>query len=128
MKVLIAGSNGLDGYYALIDKALEFAKLDKAKIKTVAGIDNLVKVWAEKGFFKFKKFEAKWLDTTAPDAIVRTGKDGVPYNARAAFDRNKEVAKYANCLVAIYKAGDRNMEHLIECFEEAKKKVYVYEV
>lgn len=128
MKVLIAGSNGLDNYYKLIDKAIEFAKLDKTKFKTIACIDNLVKLWAENGFFKVKKFEAKWLDLDAEGAIIRTGKDGHEYNARAAFNRNNEVTKYANCLVVIYKRGDTAMEHLIECFEEAKKKVYVYEV
>lgn len=128
MKVLIVGSKDVEGYYKLIDKAIDYTKIDRKKIKTVACFDNLVMKWAENNFFKVRKFEANWLDTSVADAIIRVGKDGVEYNAKAGFLRNQSAAKYANILIAIYRNGDKGLEHLIEELKKLNKKVFIYEV
>jgi hypothetical protein len=128
MKVLIIGSPHLDNYYKLVDKAIEYAKnkIPQNKITRVGYFDNLVKKWAENNDLKTKEFLANWLDISVKDAIIRTGKDGSQYNARAGFDRNKIASEWANALIAIYKEEDRGLDNLIELMKD--KKVVVYEL
>jgi hypothetical protein len=131
MKVLIVGSPNLDNYYKLVEVAIIYAqpKIAKEKIKRIVCFDNLVKKWAEDNYFKIKKFDIDWLNLEAEGAIIRENSRG-EYNAAAGFQRNEAAAKYANALIAIYKDGDKSLEHLIELMQKMKpkKKVVVYEV
>lgn len=52
------------------------------------GADACGKAWAEARGKPAKPFPAHWRDLSHPDAVIRTRRDGVKYDAKAGHRRN----------------------------------------
>jgi len=136
MKLIIAGTRTLSDYNWVL-KAISYAEgcdpaLVRSEITEVVhgaarGIDTTAGIWAQNSGIAVKEFPAKWDDVKAPGAVVRTGKYG-PYNAKAGFDRNVEMAKYGTALLAVIQGGSKGTTHMIETAKQHGLQVWVYEV
>jgi len=130
MKCIIAGSRSINDY-SLIVKAINLSGWEK-QIKEVVcgdanGADYFGKMWAEKTGVKVKHFPADWKCLTAPGAVIKENKYG-KYNAAAGINRNVQMAKYADVLIAVIENNSRGTTHMIETMEKLGKPFYVYEV
>lgn len=90
------------------------------------GGDRLGEKWAKLNKIRVQEFPADWKDLTVPGAVIKTGKFG-PYNAKAGFDRNQDMADAAEALIALQPNGDSSGTQ--DMIERARKKgipVFVY--
>jgi len=55
------------------------------------GADWLCRQWAEANGIEVLTFEAQWKDITAPGAVIREDRIGLPYNANAGPARNQRM-------------------------------------
>lgn len=55
------------------------------------GADRLADRWACNHYYPIKEFAADWADTSHPGAVIRTSKNGVPYDVTAGFRRNQQM-------------------------------------
>lgn len=116
MKVIIAGSRGIEDY-AIIEKAMLESGLDLSAITevvsgTARGVDQLGEYWAFQRGIPVKRFPAQW------DL----------YGREAGFVRNEEMAHYADALVAIQKNNSHGTQHMINFAEKVGLKVFVYHI
>lgn len=94
MKVLVCG--GRDGNdRRLVDFVLNHLNKD-GDIKLVVqggatGYDRLARDWAFRNGVPQKEYKADWANLNQPDAMIRTRKDGVKYDARAGSRRNQKM-------------------------------------
>lgn len=126
MKVIIAGSRDVENF-ELVEKAVKDSgfKITEVVSGGARGVDKLGEKWAEKNLKKKPKiFEANWKDLKAKGAIIKDGYYG-KYNANAGFDRNKEMAVYADALIVLIKNNSPGSSHMYEEMKTLKKKVYV---
>lgn len=131
MKLIIAGSRSIHSY-KLIDRAIKFAGIDIDQITEVVsgcapGIDSLAIKWAENHDIKVKKFPADWKNIKTKPCKIKQNKYG-KYNALAGLNRNKDMQKYADALLAIWDGVSMGTSHMIECMQELDKKYWVYEL
>lgn len=131
IKLIIAGSRSINDY-KLIDKAIAFAEIDITRIKEVVsggarGIDSLAKKWAENNGIKVKVMQANWSDLDEEPCIVRKNQYG-KYNALAGINRNRQMADYADALLAIWDGESKGTNHMIECMTKLEKESWVYEL
>ena len=96
------------------------------------GVDNLGERWAKRNDIPCKKFPAKWDDLEAEGAVIKSGQYG-DYNAKAGFDRNLQMAEYADALIAIDQgtSGTRDMikqarDNGLEIFLYSEDSGYVF--
>lgn len=129
MRVIIAGDRNIDeNDLYLIEKAVEESgfKITQVFSGKAKGGDKLGEAWAKRNKVKIREFPADWKDITAPGAVIKEGQYG-PYNAKAGFDRNQEMADYAEALIALQPNGDSSGTQ--DMIDRAKKKgipIFVY--
>lgn len=70
----------------LFDK--HWARFDVVIHGGASGADHLAHQWATEKRIPVREFPARWEWLDAPNAVIRYGKNGRPYNARAGHDRN----------------------------------------
>jgi len=58
--------------------------------------------------------------------VVKENKYG-KYNALAGFNRNQQMAEYADVLIAIIKNNSSGTRDMIDRMNKLNKKVYVYD-
>ena len=112
MKVIIAGSREIHDI-AIVRTAMNNSKFDITEVVSgcARGVDKLgEKVATERGII-IKKFPADW----------SRGKG-------AGFERNFEMANYADALIAVWDGKSRGTKHMIGVAETYKLLVYVQEV
>mgnify|MGYP000075691371 CR=1 FL=1 len=69
--------------------------------------------WADGAKIATEEYRVLWHDVSDPDAVVRTGRAGVRYDARAAFRRNGTVIRHTRPqLVAVF-GGAAGIDDLI---------------
>ena len=68
-----------------------------------------------------------WKNIDVPIVVVKENKYG-KYNALAGFNRNQQMAEYADVLIAIIKNNSSGTRDMIERMNKLNKKVYVLEV
>jgi len=126
MKVIIAGSRSINSFSAIENavKASGF-KITEVVCGMAPGVDLQGKSWAEANKIPVKEMPAKWNDLKAPGVVIRTGKYG-KYNAKAGFDRNKDMANYAEALIAIWDSKSPGTADMIEAANKKKLKVYIW--
>ena len=94
------------------------------------GVDKLGEEWALKNGIQVQKFPAAWNDIKAEGAVVKSRtnpwtKKEEKYNSNAGFARNKQMAQYADALVAIdYGTGGTN--NMIKMAQQEGIKIFVY--
>lgn len=113
MKVIIAGSREFN------DSALLFSECDlvlknrtfdiEIVSGTARGADRLGEDYAKTRDFSIKQFHADW---------NKHGKS-------AGYIRNKEMAEYADMLIAFWDGKSRGTKHMIDLAQEAGLKIKV---
>lgn len=129
MKTIIAGSRDITDYntVAMAIKNSGF-KITEVVSGQARGVDTVGEVWAKSNGIPIKTFKPNWDDITADGAVVKTNKYGKKYNAMAGFQRNQEMADYADALIAIWKAKSSGTGDMIERARKAGLKVYIKEI
>lgn len=102
-KVIVAGSRGFCDY-RLMAKKLDYLLSSKSHDEIIVvsggarGADSLGERYAREHKLKLKVFPADW-DT---------------FGKRAGYLRNKQMAEYADALVAFWDGQSRGTQHMIE--------------
>lgn len=115
MKVIIAGSRSIADINIVIDAIHESGlrnRITEVVSGGARGVDQLGEQWAEMHSINTKRMPADW---------ARVGR-------RAGFVRNREMAQYADALIAVWDGVSHGTEHMINVARECKLKVYVHEV
>lgn len=128
MKTIISGSREIEDY-AIVKIAIESSGFDISEIASghARGVDSLAEQYAKLNKIPVKLFPAEWDDLDVEPCSVKTNKFGKKYNALAGFNRNEQMANYADALIAVFNGspGTRNM---IELATKRGLKVFVYDV
>jgi hypothetical protein len=95
---------------------------------TANGVDRCGEEYAKSNNIAVKKFPAQWDNIKAKGAVVKTNKYGKKYNVLAGFWRNKEMAEYADALIAIVKNDSPGTNNMIEIAKENGLEIYIYEI
>lgn len=131
MKVIIAGSRTVNDY-KLVCKAISLSGFADQITEVVSGgangVDKCGEIYAKSHNLDCKVFPVRWEDLTVAGAVIRKRKDGREYNLLAGYNRNKEMANYADALIAISKDGSKGTANMIEEATQRGLKVYIYEV
>lgn len=113
-KVIIAGSRTFTDY-KLLEKTLD--QMYKEPVEIVCGgahgADNFGRLWAIKQGYPIKMFIPQW---------QKEGKE-------AGFNRNVEMADYADELIAFHNGSSKGTQHMINIMKGIQKpvKVIAYE-
>lgn len=110
MKTIIAGSRGIDSYY-VVDFAIHDSGFNITEIVSgcARGVDQTAEKWAWYNDIPVKKFPADW---------DKHGKAAGPM-------RNREMAAYADALVAIWDGESRGTKNMIHEARKAGLDVYI---
>lgn len=110
MKVIIAGSrnilNGVVVREGIEESGFEITEIICGEAK---GVDTLGKLWGKLYRIPVKSFTANWQK----------------FGLSAGPRRNKQMAEYADALIAIWDGKSRGTLDMITQMRELKKKVYV---
>ena len=128
MKVIIAGSRGITDIELVEEEAVEESSFWVVEVVSgqANGVDKLGEEWANQRRIPIKPFPADWKNLKAPGAIIKNNAYG-RYNANAGFDRNNQMAEYADALVAIT-TGTPGTKHMIDTMKKLGKPVFVLRV
>lgn len=135
MKVIIAGSrhiNDRDLVFSVIAEMLRSSQITATEIVSggASGVDQLGEEWAKQNNIPVKVFLAAWKDWAGlpkEKVLLREGVQG-QYNALAGFNRNSEMAKYGESLLAIWDGKSHGTRHMIERMRMVGKPVTVFTV
>lgn len=112
MKTIIAGSRSITNM-AMIEKAVGLSGWRERITEVVSGgawgADRLGEQWAKRNGIPVTRFPADW---------NRHGKS-------AGAIRNKEMAAYAEALIAIWNLGSRGTRHMVETMTSLHKPTCV---
>jgi major membrane immunogen (membrane-anchored lipoprotein) len=114
MKIIIAGSRLFDNYEMLCefcDFYLKNKSNDEIEIVsgTANGADKLGEKYAQERGYKLKQFPANW----------------EKYKKSAGYIRNKEMAEYADALIAFWDEKSKGTKHMIDLAKEKKLKIKI---
>lgn len=111
MKVIIAGTRTRDAYYDVVD-AVNKSGMDITEVVTgcAAGIDKMGELWAIKNHVPYTRFPAEW----------------EKYGKSAGPRRNKQMAKYADGLIAIWDGESPGTRNMINEAGKQRIQVFVY--
>jgi threonine/homoserine efflux transporter RhtA len=114
MKVIIAGSRGITEYgIVALAVALSGFEVTEVVSGTARGVDLLGERWAALNGVPVAKFPADW---------TRLGK-------RAGHERNWEMARYAEALIAVWDGHSAGTKSMIKIAErEQVMPIYVHRV
>jgi hypothetical protein len=134
MKVIIAGDrNCID--YSLLEKAIMKSKFDITEVVSggARGVDSVGESWAKVNKVSVKVFAADWNNIKTKNARIKTRqnpwtKRKEKYNANAGFDRNQQMADYADALIALQPNGPTDgTQDMIRRAKAKGLKIYIYE-
>lgn len=110
MKVIIAGSRTFSNY-PYLQSVMEELDIPITEIVsgTAKGADKLGEQYAKDNNIPIKQFPADW----------------DKYGKAAGFLRNKEMANYADALVAFWDGSSRGTKHMISIAEQRNLKTVV---
>jgi len=125
MKVIIAGSRNFTDY-EVVKAACEESGFEFSEVVSGAarGVDTLGEHYAKEIGVSVVEFPADWKNLKAPGARIKHGPFGM-YNANAGHDRNKQMAKYADALVAIWVNDSPGTASMIKLAHKHGLKVFV---
>ena len=113
MKTIIAGSRNITDYNIVVE-AVYASKFDITGIVSgrARGVDQLGEQYAKEHNLKIHEFPADW---------DKFGKS-------AGYIRNKEMAKYADVLIAIWDGKSKGTKHMIDLGHKHLLEVFVYQI
>jgi len=112
MKVIIAGSRTITDI-ELVEKAIEDSPFDITEVVTgcARGVDTLGIKFAWEHMIPKKEFPADW----------------DKYGKAAGFIRNKQMAEYADALIAVWDGKSKGTAHMIDIAKKEGLEVFIYE-
>lgn len=111
MKVIIAGSRDINDYRLVEEAILESPfYVEEVVCGMARGVDLIGESWAIKTSTPVRKFYAKWNEL---------GK-------MAGHVRNKEMADYADALIAVWDGKSSGTKNMILTMERLNKPVFVW--
>lgn len=135
MNIIIAGTRSFQNYKLLKYKTLDIIKnMDKPYAEITIfqgeaeGADKLAKEFAKERGFKMRSFPAEWNNLLTPRAIIKEGRYGHRYNARAGYDRNVKMAEAAgkeSMLIAFWDGKSPGTRHMIEIAQDFHLTVHI---
>jgi hypothetical protein len=111
MKVIVAGGRDFTNY-ALVEEAIKISGFEISQIVSgkAKGIDTLGEVWALANNVPVEAFPADWSQ-----------------HGRAAGPiRNKQMAEYADALIAIWDGESKGTANMIQQARNKKLNVFIY--
>lgn len=114
MRVIIAGGRDIKRSVGLIYKAVNKSGFDIGEVVSgcANGVDTLGEEFAALQGIPVKQFPADW---------VRYGKS-------AGYIRNRQMAEYADALIAVWDGQSRGTANMIKTAEELGLEVFVYKI
>ena len=117
MKTIIAGCREIRHDTDAIDHVFAAVKASQFKITEVVsggarGVDKAGEFWAKINSVPVNRFVPLW----------------AKYGNKAGPIRNREMADYADALIAIWDGKSRGTHHMIECATNLGLKVYIYKI
>lgn len=112
MKVIIAGSRNFNDYPSLKKKMDHFRKeheVTEIVSGAAPGADALGEQYAHENGIPVRLFPADWHQ----------------HKRAAGPIRNKQMADYADCLIAVWDGSSKGTKNMIENMHKQKKPVYV---
>lgn len=129
MRTIIAGSRSIKNYSTVAQAIRESGfSISEVVEGEAPGVDRLGKRWARKHNIPIKPFPAKWDDLSHPNARIKINRYGRKYDANAGHRRNREMAQYADALVAVWDGISPGTATMIQYAEEEGLEVFIYEV
>lgn len=117
MKVIIAGSRWIKDYDQVV-AAVTMSGLAITEVVSggAPGPDKLGERFARQNGLAVKLFHAQWRD-----------RDG-SFNYHAGFQRNTQMAEYADALIALWDGRSSGTKHMIDEAHRVHLTVYVHSV
>ena len=113
MKTIIAGSRGITDIQHIRDAVAGFdGEISEVVSGTARGVDRLGEQWAQEQSVPVARFPADWNQ----------------HGKKAGYLRNREMAAYADALIAVWDGVSRGTKNMIEEMEELEKVVHVHRV
>lgn len=117
-RICVAGTRGYSDYRSFSATMKDYvARLGEGSIifmsgAAPSGADALIIRWAIENGYDWAEYPAEWDNLTAPGAVIRFRK-GKPYNVRAGFVRNGQMAAALTALVTFYDGRSSGTAHMI---------------
>jgi len=113
MKIIIAGGRGFNDYERLCSYC-DYLLQNKDDIEIVSGCargaDKLGERYAEERGYPIKRFPADW----------------GTFGNSAGYRRNKEMADYADALIAFWDGKSKGTQHMINIADKQSLKLRIY--
>ena len=111
MKTIIAGSRTITDYSLLMD-VLDSVTWEITEVISggARGVDRLGEQYANKNNIPIKRFPAQW----------------TKYGKRAGFLRNKEMAEYADALIAVWDGESKGTQHMLNLAKQNNLRTIYY--
>jgi len=128
MKVIIAGSRGIDDMQHVIDAVYSSQFVITEVVSgTAAGIDRKGEQYATNAGLPVSRFPADWKNLTVPGAVIKRNSHG-QYNAVAGHQRNTQMGNYADALIAIWDGKSKGTLNMVTYMKSLGKPTFVYDV
>jgi hypothetical protein len=131
MKVIISGSRNIVNrtlVFSCIKQCSFRQEIDQIISGCANGVDSLAIEFALENKIPYREFPADWKNLNVSDCQIRVRSDGIPYNARAGFNRNTEMQKNADGLLAIWDGISKGTVDMIRKMRDTGKTVSVFNV
>lgn len=131
MRTIIAGSRNITNYsllvnvidHLIIKEGLEITQIISGGAN---GVDKLAIQYANDHNIPLKVIKPAWDDITKSDAVVKINRFGKKYNAKAGMDRNEEMAKVSDALIALWDGKSRGTLDMIQRAKRHNLVVFAY--
>lgn len=129
MRVIIAGSRKIKDFL-VVDVAIQESQF---MVKTVlsgqepTGVDRLGEIWANQNNIPIEFYPADWKNLDVENCVIGYNSFG-QYNKLAGFNRNEEMAKAADGLVAIWDGKSPGTRDMISRARKHGLKVFIKHV
>lgn len=124
MKTIIAGSRNFADFELLKETIQNLDwRITQVVCGGAKGADFLGEQWAKANKIPIKYFHAKWGDLKAYRKLIRKNSRGKQYNALAGFNRNLDMARYADALLVFWDGKSTGTQDMISCAEAKGLKI-----
>ena len=125
VRVIVAGSRNYDDYeffskamHDYVDR-LVTSGYERDSIVFISGVartgaDAMIVEWCQEFDYPWSEFPAEWDNVEKPGAVVRFRRDGQPYNVKAGYDRNDEMADVGTNLMVFWNGVSKGTLHMQE--------------
>lgn len=130
-KLIVAGGRDFNDYGRLVRVLNQLATDagDQRYISVVSGMaqgaDKYAWQYCQVKGIQCYEFPAAWSKLDVKGAVIKTNRNGKPYNAMAGHQRNAEMAKFADGLLAFWDGRSTGTKNMIDTMEKLGKPVMI---